>query len=74
MLRFIAMLGCAAALAVAAPVGFEAHAAKKPMSKSCKATGLDGKKVKFKCSAKETCCFDPILNKGTCVSAPGICL
>lgn len=74
MLRLLAVFGCAAAIALAAPAGFEAHAAKKAASKSCKATGLDGKKVSFKCAATETCCFNPVLNMGSCVAKPGVCL
>ncbi|MFZ4807734.1 MAG: hypothetical protein ACOYLQ_10790 [Hyphomicrobiaceae bacterium] len=75
MLRMFAIFGVAAVLAVSAPVGSDAFAkGKKAVSKSCKATGLDGKKVSFKCKSTQICCFDALTNKGSCVDKGGICL
>ena len=36
--------------------------------KLCKATTLEGKKVTFKCKADQRCCYNKLLNKGTCGS------
>jgi hypothetical protein len=73
MLRWVAIFGCAFALAITASMGFEAEAA-KGRSKQCVAAGMSAAKTKWKCKAAEKCCFDWIANKGTCVPASGVCL
>jgi hypothetical protein len=65
MSRWVLLFGCAFALAVATPMGFEAEA-KKGKSRTCASTGMDGKKTKWQCKAGEKCCFDWLMSKGTC--------
>ena len=73
MTRWIAILGCAFVLAIAAPAGFEANAAKKSKSIACAATAMDGKLTKWRCKAGTKCCFNWMANKGACVAASDIC-
>lgn len=61
-------------LAAIVPMSVPADAAKKGKNKLCMATSLDNKKVSFKCKAAEKCCYDSIMNKGTCVAASDVCL
>lgn len=68
------MVAITLSLAFVLPMSFEAEAAKKPKNKQCTATQLDGKQSKFKCKADEKCCFDYVVNKGSCVAASAICL
>ena len=70
MVRWISVFACTLAFVLAAPVG-EA-AAKK--AKSCAATGMDGKKISWKCKASQKCCLNWMSNKGGCVAASDICL
>ena len=72
-MRWISALALGVALEFAMPVT-SAEAGKKPMSKMCMGTDLAGKKISFKCSATEKCCFDAIMGKGTCTPAGGVCL
>lgn len=72
MTRWIVVFGCVFAFALAAPMGFEASAAKK--AKSCTATAMDGKQTKWRCKADQKCCFNWLAGKGTCVAASDICL
>lgn len=77
-MRFIAVLGLSAALALSLTLSFSggAEAAKKGKSnKMCTASNvITGKKASWKCSAAQKCCYDTISAKGTCVPAGGICL
>jgi hypothetical protein len=74
-MRWIVSIAAAAALmgtfAVAVPT---ADAKKAPTKKQCMATTNTGKKVSFTCAAAEKCCWQPLIQKGACVPAPGICL
>ncbi len=72
MIRHIALLGCALALAMAVPAGFQAEA--KGKNKLCAATALDGKQTKWKCKGAEKCCYELLTNKGKCVPAGQLCL
>ena len=72
-MRYFMALTIGVALAVSAPMGSEAFAAKKP-NKMCKATLLDGKVSKFKCKKDQKCCFDYLENKGKCMPKNAICL
>ena len=72
MTRWIVLLGCVFALALSVPIGTEAYAAKR--SKSCVATGMDGKQTKWRCRALEKCCYDWWSGKGRCVPASAMCL
>lgn len=57
------------ALALAcASVSFTGAADAGYKHKLCKATTLTGKKVTFKCKADQRCCYNKLLNKGTCGS------
>ena len=71
MKRWFVIGGCAFALAVASPMGFEAAAAKK--GKSCAATTMSGKQTKWKCKAGTKCCYNWLMGKGTCIAASDIC-
>ena len=71
-MRFI--FAAAMALAVGFTVATIATEAEAAKNKMCKAATMDGKKVSFKCAASEKCCWQPILQKGACVPANGICL
>lgn len=74
-MRFLIALTFGAALAISAPIASDAFAkGKKPANKMCKATGWDGKVSKFKCKATEKCCFDYLINKGSCLPKDAICL
>lgn len=77
-MRFISALAVSAALALAFTVttGSEAEAKKAAKSKSCTATNTQtSKKVSWKCKAEELCCFNPLLNQGSCSpKATGFCL
>ena len=60
------------AIAAIAPMSITAEA--KGKNKLCMATSLDNKKVSFKCKAAEKCCYDAIMNKGTCAPAGQVCM
>jgi hypothetical protein len=62
MTRWLVILGLAFAFAVAAPMGFEAEA----RAKRCVETTMEGKKVKWMCKAKQSCCFNWFAYKGAC--------
>jgi hypothetical protein len=72
MTRWFAVLGCALALSIIAPIGFDTGAAARGVV--CKATGLDGKQSKWRCKAGHKCCFNWLTNKPACASASSICL
>lgn len=75
MKRAIAAFACTFALVLGAPMGFDAHAAKKKGgSIACSATKLDGKQTKWRCKAGQKCCFNWLTNQGACVGASDICL
>lgn len=74
MARLISLMICGFALAFVSSATFATNAEAKPKNMLCKATGLDGKQSKWKCSASQKCCYDWLSGKGTCVSASGICL
>ncbi|HXF53797.1 MAG TPA: hypothetical protein VNK52_06695 [Hyphomicrobiaceae bacterium] len=75
-MRWLVAVLLGAILMAAMPVGGgdADAAAKKEKSKACTVTGLDNKKVSWKCKASEKCCYDWITSKGTCVAASAICL
>lgn len=68
MTRWLVIFGCAFAFAVAAPMGFQAEA-KRAKLKACDGTTMDGKKIKWRCKAKQDCgIVDMFSNKGTCLN------
>ncbi len=73
MLRLISAVVLGLTIAVAAPVGTDAFA-KKPKAMSCKAAGLDGKKTSWTCKAGQTCCWNVLLNQGTCGTKGAACM
>jgi hypothetical protein len=75
-MRILAALGVSLAIALStmAVTTTGAEAAKKPKSKQCVGTQLNGKQTKFKCKADEKCCYSAVTNTGSCVPANGICL
>jgi hypothetical protein len=70
MTRWIVLFGLAFAFAVAAPMGFEAEAAK---SKRCTGVSMEGKKITWTCKAKQVCCNNLFMTKG-CLPPDGICV
>lgn len=72
MTRWLMVFGCVFALALSAPMGGEATAAKR--GKACTSTGMDGKKSTWQCKTAEKCCFDWVSSKGTCVPASTVCM
>ena len=67
MTRWLVVFGLAFAFAVAAPMGFEAEARAK--YKGCAGTTMGGKKIKWRCKAKQDCgIVDMFSNKGTCLN------
>jgi hypothetical protein len=72
MMRWMMVFGCVFALALSAPMGGEATAAKR--GKVCTSKGMDGKQTKWSCKATEKCCFDWLASKGTCVAASAVCM
>ena len=74
MIRYLTLFGCALSMALAVPAGFEAEAKGKKKNKLCMATAMDGKQTKWKCKAAEKCCYDWLMNKGTCAPAGQVCL
>jgi hypothetical protein len=75
MLRTLVAGLFAAGLMFSVPLASDAAAqSKKAKAVQCKATGLDSKPVSWKCKKTEKCCFNPVLNLGTCSSAPTGCL
>lgn len=73
-MRLILSLAAAATIAIAFGLAAPVEAAKKPMNKQCLATNNAGKKISFRCSAEEKCCWQPFTQKAACVPATGICL
>ena len=73
MTRCLMGFACAFAFALAIPVGFDAHAAKKSKSIACASKAMDGKQTKWRCKAGTKCCFNWMANKGACVAASDIC-
>jgi hypothetical protein len=71
MTRVFAIAGCVFVLALSAPIGTDAHAAK---TKWCAATGMDGKQTKWKCGPLQKCCYNWLAGKGMCVAASELCL
>jgi hypothetical protein len=84
MTRWMAIAGCALALAVAAPLGNQAEAdgmvTRRPVfkHKRCIAptmwlwrTGTG--QTTWVCAAAEKCCYDRLLRKGTCIAANARC-
>jgi hypothetical protein len=72
MTRWFLLFGCAFALAIAVPTGFDAQAAKKV--RWCKAATMDGKQTKWKCASGMKCCYDWLGGKGACIAASDVCL
>jgi len=68
MTRSFVILACLSALGMAVPMGSAVEA------KTCVAKSMDGKQTKWKCSAKQKCCYDWLTNKGSCVAASSICI
>lgn len=83
MTRWIAVAGCALALALAAPLGNQAEAdgmVTRPVykHKRCIAPAswwwrTGGAQTTWVCSASEKCCYDRLLRKGTCLAASARC-
>jgi hypothetical protein len=67
MHRWPLILGCVFALALAAPLGFQAEAA-KAKGKNCVGTRMDGKQSRWQCRPAQKCCFDAVVGKGSCTS------
>ena len=74
MTRLLALMSCTLALILFASMAFDAGAEAKSGRIMCKATGMDGKQSKWKCSAGQKCCFDFLTSKGSCVASSAICL
>lgn len=64
--RWMAVLGCAFALALVAPPGNEAHAGPAFKYKRCIAPSMRGAPQTWVCRASEFCCYDWLLRRGTC--------
>jgi hypothetical protein len=85
MMRWIAVGGCALALALAMPTGNEAVAdgiTKRPApvftKKRCIAPAMwlwrtGTGQTTWVCAASEICCYDRLLRKGTCLAAGQRC-
>jgi hypothetical protein len=73
MTRWLVLFVCAFAFAVAAPMGFKAEA-RKHKRQMCSVSMMDGKKVSWRCSASQKCCYSWFSGKGMCVGANDICL
>jgi hypothetical protein len=63
MIRWLIAFACVFAFALSVS-SFQAEA----KAKRCVASNMDGKKISWKCKAKQKCCFDWFSNKGTCAS------
>ena len=76
-MRWITALGLCAAFAMAftfTGTG-EVHAKRGAKNKQCIATNANTKKrISWRCSASERCCYDAAMNKSSCVPASGVCL
>jgi hypothetical protein len=64
--RSMALLGCALALALAAPLGNQADAQSQYRFKRCIAPAMHGAPRTWVCRATEICCYDWLLRRGTC--------
>ena len=76
-MRWLSALGLCAALALAFTFSgtSEANAKRSAKNKQCMATNAaTKKKVSWRCSGSERCCYDSVMNKGSCVPANGMCL
>lgn len=71
MIRLISAVVLGLTIAVAAPVGADAA---KPKAMTCKAAGLDGKKTSWTCKSGQTCCWNILLNQGTCGAKGSACM
>jgi len=71
-MRWLLLLGCVFAFTFAAPLSFEAAAAKKA-SRWCSATTMDGKQTKWLCKPGQKCCYG-LLSGKACIGASDICL
>jgi hypothetical protein len=72
MTRAFVIAGCVFAIALSAPIGTDAQAAKG--SKWCAAAGMDGKQTKWRCKGLQKCCYDWWTGKGMCVAPSALCL
>jgi hypothetical protein len=70
-MRWLLLFGGVFAFTVAAPLGFEAVAAKK--GGWCSASTMDGKQTKWRCKAGQKCCYSLFSGKA-CIGASDICL
>jgi Cu/Ag efflux protein CusF len=73
VVALMAALGMAFSMGMAGSAE-AAKASKAPKAKQCQAADLTGKKVTFRCGADEKCCWQPIIQQGSCVPASGVCL
>lgn len=62
MTRWIAVFGCVLTVALAAPVGNQAEAARK----RCIAPASHGAKMTWVCKRTEKCCYDALFRRGSC--------
>ena len=74
MTRCLPLISCALALTLVASMAIDGAAEAKSGKFACKATAMDGKKSKWKCSAGQKCCFDFLMGKGSCVASSATCL
>jgi hypothetical protein len=72
MIRLLAFISCMLALTLAL-MAFEASVEAKSGSMLCKATAIDGKRTKWKCSIGQKCCYEFLTNKGSCVASSTTC-
>lgn len=68
MTRWLVLFGCVFTFAVAAPMGFDAEA-RKARYKQCSEMMMNGKTVKWRCTAKQVCCPDWFMSKGGCCNS-----
>lgn len=75
MTKWILGVGCAMALAfaLAVPGSDSVEAKARGKNKQCMGTSLIGQKSTWRCKGSERCCYNPVLNVGTC-SKSAACL
>ena len=68
MTKWILGVGCAMALAfaLAVPGSDTVEAKARGKNKQCMGTSVLGQKSNWRCKGSERCCYNPVLNAGTC--------